>query len=313
MGVEPTELIFSPTGILRKQRVISGNAEDDGSPLPGEIPIPKRIPRPKRVLSEADPNAHLVQNKKRARKSTGQGYNKESREQTRPTTRTLRSTTRRFIMFRGDDHCPSRGGDGGDDFDLTLRGLGPRPRSGFSVFLDEPSNYDTDLRELDQPDRPQPEIPVVSRGNALHSDTLQPTTGTYDMNLMKRPDSASTDKGDIGPILDVHERLEPSFDWDSPVSKQYYASDAGVSPQYFFGDAPRVELNLFDNRHGTPATLTALLPKMPDDDRIYPMCPRSTSHRDTSVFRDLSPDATISEMGDDEFERFCLNGNLLYC
>ncbi|THC99293.1 hypothetical protein EYZ11_001199 [Aspergillus tanneri] len=41
MCVEPTELIFSPTGVLRKQRVISGNVEDS-SPLKGETPVPKR-------------------------------------------------------------------------------------------------------------------------------------------------------------------------------------------------------------------------------------------------------------------------------
>ncbi|KAM5471147.1 hypothetical protein MauCBS54593_003486 [Microsporum audouinii] len=59
-SVEPTELVFSPNGTLRKQRVISGMV-DDSSPLKGETPIPKkRVSRPRRrVLAQLNANAQM--------------------------------------------------------------------------------------------------------------------------------------------------------------------------------------------------------------------------------------------------------------
>ncbi|EYE93229.1 uncharacterized protein EURHEDRAFT_482872 [Aspergillus ruber CBS 135680] len=306
MGVQPTELVFSPTGILRKQRVISGDV-DDGSPLPGETPIPKRVPRPKRVLSETDPNTHRVQTRKRSKKSTENGSSKKARVQPRRSTRVLKPSAPRFLMFRGVDHRPSRRVDDDDDFELTLRKQGPKPRRGFSVFLDEPSNHDMSAQEPDQPE-PGPEISVVSRGNDLLSDSLQSTSSAHGTNLMQGPGSTSTGKGDIEPLLDVSESLDSPFDWDSPNSNQHYTSDAAFPPQYFFGDEPRVGLGLFDDHDQMPTLLAASLPKMPDEDHIYPMGTQSSNYKEPSVFRDLSPNATISDMEEEEFEQFCLNG-----
>lgn len=305
MGVQPTELVFSPTGILRKQRVISGDV-DDGSPLPGETPIPRRVPRPKRVLSEADPNTHRVQTRKRSKKSTSTASSKNLRVQPRRSARIVRPSAPRFLMFRGVDHRPSRrAADDDDDFELTLRRQGPKPRRGFSVFLDEPSNHDIGVREPDQP-VPEPEI-SVSRGNDLLSDSLQSTTSAHGTSLMQAPASTTTDKN-IEPFLDVPESLDSPFDWDSPDSNQHYTSDAAFPPQYFFGDEPRAGLGLFDDHDRTPTLLTASLPKMPDEDHIYSMGTHPSNYREPSVFRDLSPVATISDMEEEEFEQFCLNG-----
>src|SRR5699024_1741621 len=135
--------------------------------------------------------------------------------------RVLRPSAPRFLMFRGVDHRPSRRVDDDDDFELTLRRQGPKPRRGFSVFLDEPSNHDISVREPDQPE-PEPAISVVSRGNDLLSDSLQSTTSAHGTNLMQGPSSASTSKEHIEPFLGVSESLDNPFDWDSPDSNQHY-------------------------------------------------------------------------------------------
>lgn len=67
-SVEPTELVFSPNGTLRKQRVISGMV-DDSSPLKGETPIPKKkVTRPRRrPMSQLSGNVQMAQSRYKMR------------------------------------------------------------------------------------------------------------------------------------------------------------------------------------------------------------------------------------------------------
>ena len=57
-AVEPTEVIYSPTGRELKQRLIDGSIDTSSSPLKGETPVPKRRPsRPRRkALTELSTN-----------------------------------------------------------------------------------------------------------------------------------------------------------------------------------------------------------------------------------------------------------------
>ena len=57
--IEATELVFSPSGVLRKARHISGFPDPDSSPLKGEETPPKRVVRATRrpALAEKDSNA----------------------------------------------------------------------------------------------------------------------------------------------------------------------------------------------------------------------------------------------------------------
>lgn len=59
--ITPTELVFSPSGTLRKCRVISGKVEE-GSPLKGETPIPKRRAQRarRRPLADTDSNQPIT-------------------------------------------------------------------------------------------------------------------------------------------------------------------------------------------------------------------------------------------------------------
>lgn len=312
MCVEPTELVFSPTGILRKQRVISGNVEED-SPLPGESPLPKRISRPKRVLSQADPNAYYGHNKKRNKSSTGHHSDRQFGGQPRRSARISRAVAPQLFRFRPEDHysceCDE---DGDDDFDLVFRGLNPKPRRRLSVFQDEPDDIcNADLKNHHNQANPRPGASMLSRQNSLPRSSFQ--SETHSLNPRGTTPCVTADKENIEPLFNLHDRVEPSFTWNSPPSKRRYASGVAYPPQFFFDDCPRVEFGPFGRHHEPPGyiynPLAVSLPNLHEEDYIYFANAHSKSHKETSVTRGPSPDATIPEMEDDEFERFCFNGN----
>ena len=312
MCVEPTELVFSPTGILRKQRVISGNVEED-SPLPGESPLPKRISRSKRVLSQADPNAYYGHNKKRNKSSTGHHSDRQFGGQPRRSARISRAVAPQLFRFRPEDHysceCDE---DGDDDFDLVFRGLDPKPRRRLSVFQDEPDDIcNADLKDHHNQANPRPGASMLFRQNSLPRNSFQ--SETHSLNPRGTTPCVTADKENIEPLFNLHDRVEPSFTWNSPPSKRRYASGVAYPPQFFFDDCPRVEFGPFGHHHEPPGyiynPLAVSLPNLHEEDYIYFANAHSKSHKETSVTRGPSPDATIPEMEDDEFERFCFNGN----
>ena len=312
MCVEPTELVFSPTGILRKQRVISGNVEED-SPLPGESPLPKRISRPKRVLSQADPNAYYGHNKKRNKSSTGHHSDRQFGGQPRRSARISRAVAPQLFRFRPEDHysceCDE---DGDDDFDLVFRGLNPKPRRRLSVFQDEPDDIcNADLKNHHNQANPRPGASMLSRQNSLPRSSFQ--SETHSLNPRGTTPCVTADKENIEPLFNLHDRVEPSFTWNSPPSKRRYASGVAYPPQFFFDDCPRVEFGPFGRHHEPPGyiynPLAVSLPNLHEEDYIYFANANSRSHKEPSVTRGPSPDATIPGMEDDEFERFCFNGN----
>lgn len=307
MCVEPTELVFSPTGILRRERVISGEVEDS-SPLRGESPIPRRIPRPKRVLSQVDPNIHLRQSKKRIKQSSNDDSGKDMMHGVRnlPSPRITRKAASRVVPLRCDDRCSSHGDDDDDDFDLTLKGLDPKPRTGFSIFRDEPSSCDTEFKD---DGGPQLGSSIFSRRDELPCSTFQSVSSNHVTNLVRKP-TPILEKEGLEPYLDAHEKVDPPFSWVSPVLKRRYASDAAYPPQVFLHDAPSLGFDLFDDRGETLDELPVLTKLDTENHHIYSADASSSSHEEPSVARDASPNATISEMDEeDEFERFCLTGS----
>lgn len=311
MCVEPTELVFSPTGILRKQRVISGNVEED-SPLPGESPLPKRISRPKRVLSQADPNAYYGHNKKRNKSSTRHHSARQFGGRPRRSARISRAAAPQLFRFRPEDHYPCEcDEDDDDDFDLVFKGLDPKPRSGFSVFQDESDDTcNADLKDHHNPANPRPGASMLPRQNSLPRSGFQ--SETHSSNPRGTTPCVTADKENIEPLLNLHDRVEPSFTWNSSPRKRRYASGVAYPPQ-FFDDCPRVEFGPFGGHHEPPGyiynPLAVSLPNLHEEDYIYFANAHSRSHKEPSVTRGPSPDATIPEMEDDEFERFCFNGN----
>ncbi|KAF3481821.1 uncharacterized protein GIQ15_04580 [Arthroderma uncinatum] len=124
-SVEPTELVFSPNGTLRKQRYISGMV-DDSSPLKGETPIPKkRVSRPRRrPLSQLNANAQM--------QSAQSRYKMRMREENHAVR--LEQLSRQAIMYGDSSGTISRGFDNGDGMGYPSSDS-HRPR-GLAVYRD---------------------------------------------------------------------------------------------------------------------------------------------------------------------------------
>lgn len=210
--VEPTELIFSPSGILRKQRVITGNVED-GSPLKGESPIPKRRParpRPSRAkrsaLGEIDSNVARGQGTKRAKRVAND----------RPSGVTDGALQDNSAVLRFQNPLsgfrPSVAADD-EDFELSVQAFGKRARSGFTIFADED---DLDMQR--------------SGSQRLHSkvfcDTLTPARlvldGKPESSTKRRRNTGlpALDKENIEPILNTHDRIDSPTWNNSPFLKR---------------------------------------------------------------------------------------------
>jgi len=95
--IEATELVFSPSGVLRKARHISGFPNPDSSPLKGEETPPKRVIRTARrsVLAEKDANAGMSQRSQRRSKSHLDDLPTADEEQTNETARTKAHAAKR--------------------------------------------------------------------------------------------------------------------------------------------------------------------------------------------------------------------------
>ncbi|KAJ5663942.1 Terpenoid cyclases/protein prenyltransferase alpha-alpha toroid [Penicillium longicatenatum] len=222
LQVEPTELIFSPTGVFRKQRVISGNVEDD-TPLKGETPIPKRrISRPKRgVLRQADPNLPRAQDRKRAKKIVNNNRNRKDLE-----------------TFDIDDRSPYHFTGGlkglnssyGDDSEigLAVQAFGRRRGNGFTIFADGEG----------------PETTFNDRSGhfTVPRDNLTPARLILNHKLdvndhVAKPGQTARDKENIEPIMNAQGRIDFQ-DWHSPFPRQSNTDNAGYNPRYYYEEPP---------------------------------------------------------------------------
>ncbi|EAW11860.1 uncharacterized protein ACLA_006170 [Aspergillus clavatus NRRL 1] len=308
MCVEPTELVFSPTGILRKQRVISGNVEDS-SPLKGETPIPKRrANRPKRALSQVDSNIPRGQDRKRSKKSI------KSAGKTR-----FGSLDQRYqppapgipehgLPYGYGASLYTSFRDEIDDFTLSMRGLEPASRSRFTVFHDESSqhkpisndHYSTQEPQLG-PSSPS-RRPFLRRGGAFGRDFNRPSSSNPTLfRLGKDARTSATEKENMEHLLDATTRLEPLLHWHSPMiePRQCLLVDAQRS-----GRSPFEDHEMYAGYSFNPLAIATA--KFPNENPIF--------HGDTqhdynlhSLTRAPSPEATISDVDEDDFERLYLD------
>lgn len=320
--VEPTELVFSPSGILRKQRVINGNVEDS-SPLKGETPIPKRrAVRPKRLLfSETDPNIapRRGQERKRTKKDTSRPPNRPSEEPTRRPLRAARDAVSRLPVCHRGGYRSSSLGDGNDEIDLSFKGFDQRSRSGFTVFHDDQDQYNSCFKDQRQGDGSRfgpsnSSHPHFPRRETMGFGPFQsPTTNGYAPKFAGRAACHATGKENVEPILNVHGRIDTPESWRSPFAKRTYTGDTGYPPHYFFGDAPRPGFGPFDTSHDLSGyswnPLAVSLPRLPvQENRIY-NADTSPNYDPPSVTRAASPNGTISDAEQDDFERLYLDGS----
>ncbi|KAE8347410.1 hypothetical protein BDV24DRAFT_146911 [Aspergillus arachidicola] len=313
MGVEPTELIFSPTGILRKQRVISGNVEDC-SPLKGETPIPRRrSTRSKRALSQTDANLQRGRGRKRKKKAVkrvpitvGQDLDHGDYHFTRP-------TSTEAPTYGGNQVAH---GESADDFALTFNGHEPRSRNGLKIFCDTPNE---NIPHQHCGDGLQYGLVASSDALFLQQEAMATRTpnsvlsSNYISEFAERLCRFTTDKENIEPLLDAHGRIDPLVGWHSPVIKRHLASETGYPPQFLFGAGQRIELNMFDGHDSHVGysynPLAASFPKLSAEENPVHTMDTSNGFSFQGETRVTSPEATISDIEEYDFERLYLDGS----
>lgn len=315
-GIEPTELVFSPTGILRKQRVISGNVEDS-SPLKGETPIPKRrAVRAKRApLSQSDPNRRIDQDKKKSKKSRRRS--KQSPEDL--SRRALPASdspvsTRLFDRLHGYGHSIT---DFDDEFELSLEGIGQKPRSGFQIFKDDDNEPKLGTNDdiLGAEGKSLSPVPhATCRPSGLISSISSHKFGSRNHAANKIPSTthSSNDQENIEPVLNRHGRNDPQPDagniWDTPGR-----GEDGCHPLYYsFGDGCYIDFDPFGGSDMFGYTRNPLAASRPylhyHHEQSYGSGAR-TSRDSPSKSRAISSDSTISDMDQEDRGRLCFDGS----
>lgn len=310
--VEPTELVFSPTGILRKQRVISGNIEDS-SPLKGETPIPKRrATRPKRALSQVDSNVPRGQDRKRCKK----GAKRAAIEHDDALVRYGSQASGRLgaqLPYKYGVNLHSSYRDETEEFSLAVNGLDSRARTGFTVFHDASSQH------ISCYDEPYLRFGIWSPSRETlfrHGAPAESGVSRFSGNKAPLPSGrlahAFAEKENIDPMLNDHCRGKSPLLWQSSIRSQH-ASDTGYVSQYIFEEAQSNGLSPFET-HGfyagytfNPLVISA--PKLPTENPIFEANSRIPQLH--SITCATSPEATISDIEEDDFEQLYLNTSSL--
>ncbi|RAH51078.1 uncharacterized protein BO95DRAFT_437884 [Aspergillus brunneoviolaceus CBS 621.78] len=308
--VEPTELVFSPTGILRKQRVISGNVEDS-SPLKGETPIPKRrVSRPKRVLSQLDANINRRQhgpNKKKNKKAERQGVECMGEHWTQSATQTRQGQVSIYRRSCADDQAKS----------VPKRRSGLKDRNEFAVYRDEEGQHRRSSRNQHISGGLSYAASAVShpifllREYTPRTDECASRSATHLSAFTERTADETMDKENIEPLFNACGRIDPGVGWRSPAMKQHLANDIGYPPQLFYQNAQSAGLSPFGG-HDSPAgyhynPLSVSLGRLPVEEAQLSTL-NSQAGADYKA-RPESPEGTISDAEEGEFERLYLPGS----
>ncbi|KAJ5147523.1 DNA mismatch repair protein msh3 [Penicillium atrosanguineum] len=300
--VEPTELIFSPTGTLKKQRVISGNVDDD-SPLKGETPVPKRRqPRPKirtrttalRPLRPTDPNLPRAQDRKRAKKTPQMNEADDEWHDD-----SLSSSQFARLQSIGQSFTPED-----DDFALSTKAFGKRPHKGFAVFADD----DQDKQNFpDQQAAPQDPLGTLTPARLIFKSKAAAD------NHAHQTDQSSMDKENMEPILNPQGFIDfPSWN-HSPFLKRCNSNDA-LYPRYFLGQPQATDLASNNGHAGfgfcsNPLLAPSTQMDFYDDDNPFEVNMSVGNTGWATVTRSASSEATVSQVDSQELAELYLIGN----
>lgn len=296
--VEPTEQIFSPEGDLLKERFISGDVDENQTPLKGETPIPKQRPprsKKRRPLGQNDPNLPI--SKRVGKKGVvGKPKNREPVQAlATPRRRSQRSTAVRPSYVEDDQ-----------DFQLSVQAFAKAakgPRSGFHIFADS----DHDIKDAFRGRQRSKQHPT--------QDTLTPARLVLDhrgntpknQNPGRKSDGRQTqEKENIEPILNPHGSMDIGG-WDSPLSKRTGMNQPNYPPEFFFvkdEDEDDGKCAFQCNPLVAPTFRTGGMSFLGDG------CYDDFSAADTgwNMHRAQSSEATISEEDHQEFARLYLAG-----
>ncbi|OJJ42928.1 hypothetical protein ASPZODRAFT_104204 [Penicilliopsis zonata CBS 506.65] len=314
--IEPTELVFSPTGILRRQRVISGNVEDS-SPLKGETPVPKRrASRPKRgALSQTDPNIApgCVQGNKRVKKEQGHAVKTLSPNSSLSSTLFLRSPVPLHSLSSRNGFYPSSYlEDDNEDLRLSMAVSEPKARGGFPVFHDEQhsahnvgfKNHRSETTsDSSNPFLPRPETSVFNSMSTF-------AASTYPLRYSGETGLNAAGKENVEPVMNGYGKIETPGPWHSPLAKRSFSGDMGLPSQVLFGDLGGVEFGAFEDLSGYSFNpLVASFSRLAAHEPHLYAPAKTPEYEQKPAARIHSPNGTISDIEHDDFERLYLDGS----
>lgn len=329
-SVEPTEMVFSPSGTLRKERLISGMV-DDSSPLKGETPIPKRrVTRPRRPpLARSNPNTLNM----------AMHVRKNAQDYSRRQTVSLEDLSRQTLPFLESSPAnhhnslpcfDTRYLSGDSDFNMTYADMGQKIRRGFAVFNDGNDHRSSTSRGRGA-------MPNVS----TTGNSRKPYHGPFEgppASLKFQPRASSRGKGSKGkfrssglpsvgdttlpvgkeniePLLHSNGRVDTqgeSMGWidEYPIaaheqhpSQLYYGANSRPGLGGTFGGADSFGYSSNPLSYSiSPSALArdCLSAKAPEGQPI-------SGNARVKLEREVSPDGTVSDFDGDDFERMYLN------
>ena len=317
LEVDPTELVYSPSGILRKQREINGEIEVS-SPLKGESPVLKRrsLGSKRQLFAESDPNIPVLRRRQEMKRIKSEpGPNSPCKPAEQPRRRSSRSGARGTA-----NHVPL--GNRGDpanadheDFELNCKGFGKKSRGKFSVFQDEQPQEKYPLECLGQDHQSPSFESTISSQQKLPPPDSAPRFGylrssNHPLNVPGKSVGCSVGKENVDPLLTNQGRIQPS-----PFRRfNIYDDDKGLPPHYFFGDAPLHRPFGPMNGHSLSNPLAISLSRLPALENSHLLEANASPSCDPkSLTREISPDGTISdpELEDDKFKPLYM-GDLSY-
>ncbi|KAK2750181.1 hypothetical protein FQN57_004677 [Myotisia sp. PD_48] len=284
--VEPTEQVFSPGGTLRKERLISGMV-DDSSPLKGETPIPKkRVSRPRRqALGNLNPNAQMHETQNR--------YKMRLRRQVQAAQ--LEHLSRQVLPLLGDSPRRSNQGQcfGGMDssMHMVLPPVDYQNQRAYSVFHDN-GNIPT-MRD-DNRFKSNPRYHGSYYGSFQDPRAIEPYQG----------------KENIDPLLTHMSAVQPQSGGGKWGAESRYNSQYtyGLQPKYrpFTGnDAFGYACNPLSYSNCDPSHGTDQKDRMKvENNDVFINANHDLGDGDLR----LSPDGTVSDIGQEDVTQLYLNG-----
>jgi hypothetical protein len=267
--VEPSEIIFSPSGVFKKRRYISGMPEIS-SPLKGETPlVKKRTNKTKqKVLGEANPNV-AVGGRRRGRKaSSGDFDDQKLQELSRLTLPFMESSspvrkvkkTKRSKLTDDEDA----------EFRLTIGDVNEKQGRGLKVFEDGNGRHQaagsngssTRLEPLSQPMSSYGRMPpaqvqaypslIDSQVQMLHRSHGMSMAAPAAPSIHRRPSNQPSASFGIGqgkenmePMLSHPLRLEPPAFFGERIRQRYFSMEEGQQPHFYSAVHPHMEFGAF--------------------------------------------------------------------
>ncbi|KAI9780915.1 MAG: hypothetical protein M1835_004386 [Candelina submexicana] len=255
--VEPTELIFTPEGSLKRERRISGLVEEDSPLKPVKPPPKKRAKKGKRpILGEMDPNQR-----------SNQGAAKATLEGPRPAMQDLGAISKEALLgMDGQSHtrpyCERQTFEPTDDeqaeFRLTFGNIAKTKKRGFKIFEDkdtdtqkpEPTQYHQHPHSYGYGSQPfgNSQGLTLLNSECRVASSVEPTASQRPndadrqgvTSLFKqsapRPRNGAN-KENIEPLINCYGRIDAQGG-QTQRSTQRYFSVEGAYPPHFFQTLP---------------------------------------------------------------------------